>query len=112
MNNSVIKLVAGRILFFRILSKYDFQMGYLELIKSDSTYEDALEKLDEVKKKYKIVVAYNCLEQRLVAGAIMCLKTGKIDIKYVDDYEVFADDIKKEMPNIVKTYSFDKNIFL
>ena len=112
MNNSVVKLVAGRILFFRILTKYDLKMGYLEIIKSDSTYQEALENFDEMKKKYKIVVAYNCLEQRLIAAAIMCLKTDKIDIHYVDDYEVFAYDIKKEMPDIVKNYSFDKNIFL
>ena len=113
MTESVIQAVGGRVIMFRKIMEYDFKMGYLELIKSDIEYETAIKQYNEDKKYYKMIIAYNCLDNILVGTGRMCLKTQKVDnIHLIEDTALYAEELEDVITELLITYDFNKTVFL
>ena len=113
MTESVIKSVGGRVVMFRKLLEYDFKLGYLELINSDIDYETAVKKYNEDKENYKMIIAYNCLENRYVGTGRMCFKTKKVDnIHIIEDSMFYGEELKDEITQLLITYDFNLTVFL
>ena len=113
MSENVIEAVGGRVILFRKLMEYDLKMGYLELIKSDIIYETAIKQYNEDKKNYKIIIAYNCFDNIIVGTGRMCLKTKKIDNIYlIDELAFYGEELKLKIIELLKTYNFDRIVFL
>ena len=112
MTKSVIKAVGGRVIMFRKLMEYDFKIGYLDFIKSDIDYKTACKKYNEDKKTNKMIIAYNCLENKIVGMGKMCLKTKKIDINLIENSLFYGEELKNEITQLLKTHDFEKTVFL
>ena len=112
MTESVIKAVGGRVIMFRKLMEYDFKMGYLDFIKSDMDYKTAIKKYNEDIKIYKIIIAYNCLENKIVGMGKMDFKNQKVDINLIEDSIFYGEELKNEITQLLKTHNFEKTVFL